>query len=146
MPVTQRSADPSITGGKLHGLVKSGNTPLPGVTVTAQNTLTGKRYSTTTDITGAWLLNIPQNGRYVVRTQFAAFAPGSLEALFNATSIHDQALTFSLILASRAAAQQEQEARQEGASGAVSSAAAEAIRQLATNGTQTLSLINAMSG
>ena len=63
MPVTQRSADPSITGGKLHGLVKSGNTPLPGVTVTAQNTLTGKRYSTTTDITGAWLLNIPQNGR-----------------------------------------------------------------------------------
>ena len=34
--------------------VKSGNVPLPGVTVTAQNTLTGKRYSTTTDITGAW--------------------------------------------------------------------------------------------
>ena len=57
-------------------MVKSGNIPLPGVTVTAQNTLTGKRYSTTTDITGAWSLTIPQNGRYVVRTQFAAFAPG----------------------------------------------------------------------
>jgi trimeric autotransporter adhesin len=48
-------------------VVKSGNIPLPGVTVTAQNTLTGKRYSTTTDITGAWSLNIPQNGRYVIR-------------------------------------------------------------------------------
>src|ERR1035437_6287454 len=39
------------SGGKLHGMVKSGNIPLPGVTVTAQNTLTGKRFSTTTDIT-----------------------------------------------------------------------------------------------
>ena len=60
-------------------MVKSGNIPLPGVTVTAQNTLTGKRYSTTTDITGSWSLIIPQNGRYVVRTQFAAFAQGSAE-------------------------------------------------------------------
>ena len=56
--------------------------------MTAQNTLTGKRYSTTTDITGAWSLNIPQNGRYVIRTQFAAFAQGSQEALLNATT-HD---------------------------------------------------------
>ena len=63
-------------GGRLHGVAKSGNIPLPGVTVTAQNTLTGKRYSTTTDISGAWLLTIPQNGRYVIRTQFAAFAAG----------------------------------------------------------------------
>jgi trimeric autotransporter adhesin len=69
-----RAAAPSRPGGKLHGVVKSGNIPLPGVTVTAQNTLTGKRYSTTTDITGAWQMNIPQNGRYVIRTQFAAFA------------------------------------------------------------------------
>ena len=65
-----------LAGGKLHGMVKSGNIPLPGVTITAQNTLTGKKYSTTTDITGAWSLTLPQNGRYVVRTQFAAFAVG----------------------------------------------------------------------
>ena len=102
-----------MTGGKLHGVVKSGNIPLPGVTVTAQNTLTGKRYSTTTDITGAWLLTIPQNGRYVVRTQFAAFAAASQEAVFNATSSHDQTVAFSLVLASRAAAQQAQEDRQQ---------------------------------
>ena len=55
----------TVTGGKLHGVVRSGAIPLPGVTVTAQNTLTGKRYSTATDITGSWQLNIPQNGRYV---------------------------------------------------------------------------------
>src|SRR6516164_199330 len=57
----------AIAGGRLHGFVKSGAVPLPGVTITAQNTLTGKRYSTTSDATGAWALAIPQNGRYVIR-------------------------------------------------------------------------------
>ena len=105
---------PPVTGGKLHGYVKSGTIPLPGVTVTAQNTLTGKRYSTTTDVTGAWSMTIPQNGRYVIRTQFAAFAQGAQEALLNATS-HDQAIEFQLILASRAAQQQQREDAQAGA-------------------------------
>ena len=59
-PSPQNAAAPEAVGGKLHGVVKSGNIPLPGVTVTAQNTLTGKRFSTTTDITGAWSLTIPQ--------------------------------------------------------------------------------------
>ena len=62
-----QAAPPVQSGGTLHGVVKSGTTPLPGVTVTAQNTLTGKKYSTTTDTTGAWSLTIPQNGRYVIR-------------------------------------------------------------------------------
>jgi len=128
----------AVAGGKLHGVVKSGAIPLPGVTVTAQNTLTGKKYSTTTDITGAWLLTIPQNGRYVIRTQFAGFAMGSQEAVLNAAS-HDQTVTFALMLASRAAEQQQ--ARQEGQQGA---AAAEAIRQLG-NGAQSLSLVSALA-
>ena len=74
--------------------------------MTAQNTLTGKRFSTTTDITGAWSMTMPQNGRYVIRTQFAAFAPGSQEALLNAAS-HDQTVNFELLLASRAAEQEQ---------------------------------------
>ena len=49
---TAQAGDQNVVGGKLHGVVKSGNVPLPGVTVTAQNTLTGKRYTTTSDITG----------------------------------------------------------------------------------------------
>ena len=125
------------TGGKLHGAVKSGNIPLPGVTVTAQNTLTGKRYSTTTDITGAWSLTIPQNGRYVIRTQFAAFAGGDQEALLNASS-HDQTVNFSLTLASRVVQQEQQE---EGQSAQV----ARAIQQLAGNGAQSLNLMNALT-
>ena len=87
---------------------RAANIPLPGVTVTAQNTLTGKRYSTTTDITGSWTLTIPQNGRYVLRTQFAGFAPGAQEAVLNAAS-RDQTVSFDLVLASRAAQQQESE-------------------------------------
>jgi hypothetical protein len=127
-----------VTGGKLHGHIKSGTIPLPGVTITAQNTLTGKRYSTTTDVTGAWSLTIPQNGRYVIRTQFAAFAQGVQETLLNAAS-HDQTVDFKLLLASRAAQQEQSEDSQTGQ-------VAQAIRQMATNGAQSLNLINALSG
>ena len=130
-----------ITGGRLHGQVKSGITPLPGVTVTAQNTLTGKRYQTTTDITGTWSLTIPQNGRYVVRTQFAAFAPASQEALLNVTS-HDQTVSFVLILASRAAEQERRQASETVNPQAIQSA----IQQLAGNGAQNLSLMSALTG
>src|SRR5215469_16393106 len=82
-PAISAEIQPAQAGGKLHGHVKSGTIPLPGVTITAQNTLTGKRFSTTTDVTGAWSLTIPQNGRYVIRSQFAAFAQGAQEAVLN---------------------------------------------------------------
>src|ERR1700758_2813288 len=129
--VAQSTSGQAVTGGRLHGVVKSGNIPLPGVTVTAQNTLTGKRYSTTTDITGTWALTIPQNGRYVIRTELAAFAQGSQEALLNASN-HDQAVNFELMLASRAAQQEQQQNAQ-------AAQVAQAIRQVAGNGAQSLS-------
>lgn len=132
----QAPTAPAITGGKLHGTVKSGNTPLPGVTVTAQNTLTGKKYSTTTDITGAWQLILAQNGRYVIRTQFAAFAVGSQEALLNATS-HAQTVNFELVLASRVVVQPDNDQ--------VVAQVSSAIRQLAGNGAENLSLMSALS-
>ncbi|MGA8743281.1 MAG: TonB-dependent receptor [Terracidiphilus sp.] len=132
------AGQPEIAGGKLHGHVKSGAVPLPGVTVTAQNTLTGKRYSTTTDVTGAWSLTIPQNGRYVIRTQFAAFAQGAQESVLNASN-HDQAVDFQLMLASRAAQQQQREDAQAGQ-------ATQAVRQMAANGAQALNLVSALTG
>src|SRR5271157_5912904 len=135
-PAAQIPPAPAMSGGKLHGMVKSGNIPLPGVTITAQNTLTGKRFSTTTDITGAWTLTIPQNGRYVLRTQFAGFAPGSQEAVLNAAN-HDQTVSFDLMLASRAAQQQENEA-------ASQQAIQSTIQQLTANGAQSLSLMSAL--
>ena len=133
------AAPESVTGGKLHGVVKSGTIPLPGVTVTAQNTLTGKRYSTTTDITGSWQLNIPQNGRYVIRTQFAAFAGGTQEAVLNATS-HDQIVNFELILASRQAEIDRQQAQQT----ALQGNAQQIVQQMAGNAPENVSLMNAL--
>jgi hypothetical protein len=139
------AADASPTGGTLHGVVRSGNIPLPGVAVTAQNTLTGKRYATTTDITGAWSMTIPQNGRYVIRTQFAAFANGSQEALLNATG-HDRTVNFELILASRAAEQERQQAQQSGQNAqGQQTAEQQAIQQLTGNGPGNLSLNSALS-
>jgi len=141
------AASPAVAGGKLHGAVKSGNIPLPGVTVTAQNTLTGKRYSTTTDITGAWQMNIPQNGRYVIRTQFAAFAQGSQEAVLNATS-RDQLVNFELILASRQAEADQQQAeatRQSANPIGRTGAAGQGVRQMAGNTPENVSLESALS-
>src|ERR1700761_5925265 len=40
------AAAPAATGGLIHGTVKAGTIPLPGVSVVATNTLTGQRYAT----------------------------------------------------------------------------------------------------
>jgi len=103
------------------------------VSITASNSLTGKRYSTTTDITGSYTLVIPQNGRYVLRSDLAAFAPVTKEAVLNATS-HDLAVDFSIMLASRAA-QQEQQTNLAGA----------ARQFLGNGGAQSLNLLGAAS-
>ena len=117
-------------GGAIHGSVKSGKVPLPGVSITATNTLTGKKFTTTTDVSGAYAMTIPQNGRYVLRAELAAFAATTQEALLNATSRTQQA-DFSLVLVSRAAQQDQREqasARQNG------------------SGTQALALLGAAAG
>jgi hypothetical protein len=134
----------SSQGGTLHGTIKSGNIPLPGVAVTATNTLTGKKFATTTDITGAWSMVIPQNGRYVIRTEFAAFAASTHEALLNAAS-HDATANFDLSLASRAAQQQARDQQQGQAQQGITQQIGQAMQQLGVNGAQSLSLINSLA-
>src|SRR5882672_6137462 len=87
-------------GGVIRGLVKSGNMPLPGVTITATNTLTGQKSTTWTDVTGNYSLQVSANGRYVVRAQMAAFAPQTQEVLINATN-QDAKMDLEMILLSR---------------------------------------------
>ncbi len=89
-----------MSGGIIRGQVKSGATPLPGVTVTATNSLTGKRYTTVTDIRGVYAMRIPRNGRYVVRVELAAFAAETKEALLNPGN-PQQFLNYTMMLASR---------------------------------------------
>ena len=71
-------------GGTISGTVKAGAVPLPGVAVTATNTLTGKKYTTTTDVSGAYAMTIARNGRYVVKAELSAFAAATAEVLLNA--------------------------------------------------------------
>ncbi len=92
----------STTGGTIHGTVKAGSVPLPGVAITATNTLTGKKFATTTDIDGRYAMTVPRTGRYVVRAELAAFAPVTSEVRITAEAA-DQAAEFTLELASRAA-------------------------------------------
>jgi trimeric autotransporter adhesin len=88
-------------GGLIHGLVKSGNMPLPGVTVTAVNTLTGQKATSWTDVDGTYSLQVPANGRYVVRAQMSAFAPLTHEVIVNASN-RNLTADLEMVLLSRA--------------------------------------------
>ena len=89
-------------GGIIRGSVLAGKIPLPGVSITATNTLTGKKYATTTDVDGNYAMTIPRTGRYVVKAEFAAFAAATNEVRITADAT-SQTAAFNLELASRAA-------------------------------------------
>lgn len=85
---------------QISGTVHSGKTPLPGVTVTAANTLTGKKFSAATISDGAFaIIGLPR-GRYVVRAEFMGFALATQEVVLNPENISAKA-DFEMILASR---------------------------------------------
>ena len=100
-PVTQAVRE-------IRGTVKSGTTRLPGVTISAANTLTGKKVITSTDAEGNYSLILLSNGRYVVRAEFAAFAPVTKEVMINAATPTGQA-DLEMILLSRVPKEQNQQ-------------------------------------
>src|SRR5579859_23180 len=98
--------------GEIIGVVRSGNVPLPGVTIAAANTLTGKKYSTSTEVDGSFKLTVASKGRYVVRAEFSAFAPVTQEILLNDQNRSGKA-DIAMVLLSRAQKNAEQEQRQQ---------------------------------
>jgi trimeric autotransporter adhesin len=96
---------PPITSFQISGTVKSGKTPLPGVTVTAANTLTGKKFSVASAPDGSFVMKGLPRGRYVVKVEFMGFASQTREVVLNPESPAGKVDT-ELVLASR---QQEQE-------------------------------------
>jgi len=113
------AAPNEASGGRITGTVKAGAAPLPGVGVTATNSLTGKRYATTTDVNGVFAMVVPRNGRYVVKAELAAFAAETKEVLINAAGANggkpEQVAEFGLQLASRVEQQEEKQAAVAGA-------------------------------
>ncbi|HET9165455.1 MAG TPA: carboxypeptidase regulatory-like domain-containing protein, partial [Candidatus Angelobacter sp.] len=111
-PVQVAATSANAPYGEISGLVKSGNVPLPGVAVSAANTLTGKKYSTSTDVDGTFRIAVTGKGRYVVRAEFSAFAPMTQEVLINDQN-RDGKADLAMVLLSRAQKDAQQEQRQQ---------------------------------
>jgi trimeric autotransporter adhesin len=150
-------APATVAGGLVHGTVKAGNVPLPGVSIVATNTLTGQRYSTVTDVNGNYSMSIPTSGRYVLKTELAAFAPETKVALLKptGTSPVNQQADFALILASRVPpeTQQENVARNPGQGGQGGPGAGlgagrqgGTVRRNSAGGAQSLALLAQLAG
>src|SRR5262249_42623594 len=122
----QEWAGPAANGFQITGTVKSGKTALPGVTVTAANTLTGKKASVVTGLDGSFTIRGLARGRYVVKIEFMGFAPSTEEVVLNPESPAGK-VEAELVLASR---QQEEQANR--ANGAI--AASRGFQNLGVEG------------
>ncbi|HEX3352313.1 MAG TPA: TonB-dependent receptor [Terriglobales bacterium] len=70
----------------ISGVVKSGNAPIPGATVTATNSSSGEKTSTSSDLDGTYTLPVAGSGKYELRADMPAFAPGTREIIIDHTA------------------------------------------------------------
>jgi trimeric autotransporter adhesin len=103
---------PAPTTYQISGIVKSGKTPLPGVAVTAANTLTGKKFTAATALDGSFTFKSVPRGRYVVKVEFMGFATVTQEVMRNPEHPGGK-VEAEMVLASRQ--QEEQQANRAGA-------------------------------
>jgi len=87
-------------GFSIHGVIRSGSTNLPGVSVTATHSLTGRKVITSTNVDGSFRLDLLSRGRWVLRAEFSAFAVQTAELVL--TPAQPEAMRdFELVLLSR---------------------------------------------
>jgi len=94
------AATANSAGFSIRGFIRSGSTRLPGVSVTAAHSLTGRKVITSTDVDGSFRLDLPSKGRWVLRAEFSAFASQTAELMLTPAqpeAVHD----FELVLLSR---------------------------------------------
>ena len=89
-----------VSNFEISGTARSGKTPLPGATVSASNTLTGKKYSVVTDTEGKFSLTGIPRGRYVIRIEFMGFALFTQDVVVNPETPAGK-IDAQMILASR---------------------------------------------
>jgi Carboxypeptidase regulatory-like domain/TonB dependent receptor-like, beta-barrel len=151
LPAAGAQSTPVTTGGLVHGTVKAGSVPLPGVSIIATNTLTGQRYATVTDINGNYSMTIPASGRYVLKAELAAFAAETKVAVVKSPAAGstpappaNQQADFSLTLASRVPP----ETPQQNAAGNPGQGTRQAgtVRRSTGGGAQNLALMAALAG
>jgi len=118
---------------EITGVVKNSKTLLPGVTVTASNTLTGKKYSTVSSTNGNFAFKGLPRGRYVVRIEFMGFATLTQEIVLKPEAPSGK-VEAELVLASRQQEQQSEAATQSARRGFQSLAMSSTLSALAGDG------------
>jgi hypothetical protein len=95
-----QGAQASPAGFVIRGVIHSGSTMLPGVSVTASHSLTGRKVITSTDVDGSFRLDLPSKGRWVLRAEFSGFALQTAELML--TPAQPEAThNFEMVLLSR---------------------------------------------
>jgi trimeric autotransporter adhesin len=97
---TQPPQPESPLGGTIHGIVKAGNMPIPGATVSITDSSSNQKFSTWTDVDGNYSVAVPSNGAYHVTVQMVAFAKSAKEVVIDAQH-QDVPTNFELTLLSR---------------------------------------------
>jgi len=123
----EANAQAGPTSYKITGVVKNGKTLLPGVSVTASNTLIGQKYSTVSATNGTFAFRGLPRGRYVLHIEFMGFATATQEVVLK-PEMPSGKVEVELILASRLQEQQPDMATQ---------AARRGFQSLAMSGTLT---------
>ena len=108
---------PTAQVRSLQGVVRSGKTPVPGATVTAENRGTRQKVVAWTQPDGSYKLQLPGDGEYDVRAQMSAFATAN--AHVNVGSSNPNArVDLELVLLSRAESTQSNTQARAGGNGA----------------------------
>jgi hypothetical protein len=130
-PTSSKQTPPTDTY-EITGLAHSGKSPLPGATVTAANTLTGKKYAVVTNYQGNFAFSTVTRGRYVIRIEFMGFAIFTQEAVLNPQNPSAK-IDAELILVSR-----QQQSNTANTANTTNSAGRNSQRQSAGNGLSTM--------
>lgn len=94
-----QSQAPATAVGTIHGIVKAGNVPIPGASVSI-SLESSSPISTWTDVDGSFSAAIATYGTYTVQVQMVAFADSSRKVVVDASHSNAQ-VNFELILLSR---------------------------------------------
>lgn len=95
-----QSEPPTSTVGTIHGIVKSGNMPIPGADVSISVPSSAQKISTSTGVDGSYSISVPGYGSYTVHVGMVAFANSSEQIVIDASHQNVQA-NFELTLLSR---------------------------------------------
>jgi hypothetical protein len=87
-------------GGIIHGVVKSGDMPIPGAAVSISLGPSSEKIATWTDVDGSYSARVSTDGSYTVAIQMFAFANATQQVVMDASHQNVQA-NFELTLLSR---------------------------------------------